>query len=142
MDLFLDNGLANGGWLLERVNGLFDGLASESERVSPPVDVVEDHDSYRFTVDLPGLKSESLEVKVEDGTLVINATRNEPVWPKDARVHRAERHYGRTHRAFRLPLNVGHDAIKAVYKDGVLEVSIAKRPEAKALKIEVAYNNN
>ena len=137
----MENGLTN-RWLSERVNGLFNGLASESERITPPVDVVEDNDSYRFTVDLPGLKSDSLEVKVEDGTLVINAARNEPVWPKDARVHRAERLYGRTHRAFRLPRDVGNDAIKAAYRDGVLEVTIAKRPEAKAVKIDVAYSNN
>ena len=140
MDVLIDSGLANGGWLFERVNGLFNGLERESERISPPVDVVEDHDSYRFTVDLPGLKSDSLEVKVEDGMLVINGARTEPVWAKDARVHRAERHYGRAHRAFRLPGDVGHEAIKAVYKDGVLEVTIAKRPEAKAVKVEVAYN--
>jgi HSP20 family protein len=142
MEVLIDNGLANGGWLFERVNGLFNGLARESERISPPVDVVEDHDSYRFTVDLPGLKSDSLEVKVEDGMLVINAARSEPVWAKDARVHRAERHYGRIHRAFRLPGDVGQDAIKAVYKDGVLEVTVAKRPEAKAVKVEIAYSNN
>ena len=141
MDVLIDNGLANSGWLFERVNGLFNGLAGEYERISPPVDVVEDHDGYRFSVDLPGLKSDSLEVKVEDETLVINAERSEPAWAKEARVLRAERHYGPIHRAFRLPDDAGHDAIKATCKDGVLEVTIAKRPETKAVKIEVAYNS-
>jgi len=143
MDLLIDNRLGNGGWFLDRVNGLFNGLASEFEPISPPVDVVEDHDGYRFSVDLPGLKSDSLEVKVEDETLVINAARNEPAWgkDKDARVHRAERHHGRIHRAFRLPGDVGRGTIKAAYKDGVLEVTFAKVPEAKAVRVEVAYNN-
>ncbi len=49
--------------------------------------------------------------------------------------------YGSIHRHFRLPGDVGHDAIKAAYKDAVLEVTLAKRPEAKAVRIEVAYNN-
>ena len=143
MDLLIDNRFGNGGWLLDRVNGLFNGLASEFEPISPLVDVVEDRDGYRFSVDLPGLKSDSLEVKVEDETLVINAERNEPAWgkDKDARVHRAERHHGRIHRAFRLPGDVGHATIKAAYKDGVLEVTFAKVPEAKAVKVEVAYSN-
>ena len=143
MDLLIDNRLGNGGWFLDRVNGLFNGLASEFEPISPPVDVVEDHDGYRFSVDLPGLKSDSLEVKVEDETLVINAERNEPAWgkDKDARVHRAERHHGRIHRAFRLPGDVGRATIKAAYKDGVLEVTFAKVPEAKAVRVEVAYSN-
>ena len=141
MDLLIDNGFVNGGWLFDRVDGLFNGLASEVGPISPPVDVVEDHDGYRFSIDLPGLKSDALEVKVEAGTLVINAERNEPAWAKDARVHRAERHYGRIQRAFRLPADAGHDAIKAAYKDGVLEVTFAKVPEAKAVKVEVAYSN-
>ena len=141
MQLLIDERLANGGWLFDRVNGLFNGLASESEPISPPVDVVEDQDSYRFTIELPGLKSDSLEVKVEDETLVINAERAEPAWAKGTQVHRAERHYGRIHRAFRLPGDVGHDAIKAAYKDGVLDVTIAKLPAAKAVRVEVAYNN-
>jgi HSP20 family protein len=141
MDFLVERGLANSGRLFATGNGFFTGLASEFERISPPVDVVEDHDSYRFSVDLPGLKSNSLAVKVEDGTLVIDAERNEPAWAKDARVHRAECHYGTIHRTFRLPGDVGDDAIKAAYKDGVLEVTIAKRPEAKAVRVEVAYNN-
>src|SRR2546422_6012932 len=143
MDLLIDNRLGNGGWLLDRANGLFNGLASEFEPISPPVDVVEDRDGYRFSVDLPGLKSDSLDVKVEDETLVIDAERNEPTWgkDKDARVHRAERHHGRIHRAFRLPGDVGHTTIKAAYKDGVLDVHFAMVPEAKAVKVEVAYSN-
>src|SRR5207249_11821296 len=100
MDLLIDNRLGNGGWFLDRVNGLFNGLASEFDQISPLVDVVEDRDGYRFSVDLPGLKSDSLEVKVEDETLVINAERSEPAWgrDKDTRVRRAERHHGRIHR--------------------------------------------
>ena len=141
MDLLIDNDLVNGGWLFDRVNGLLNGRASEVGPISPPVDVVEDHDGYRFSIDLPGLKSDSLEVKVEDGALVINAERSEPAWAKDARVHRAERHHGRIRRAFRLPADVGQDAIKAAYKDGVLEVAITKRPEAKAARVEVTYSN-
>jgi HSP20 family protein len=136
MNLLINEGLVSGGWLVDRVNG----LASESERISPSVDVVEDHDGYRFSVELPGLKSDSLDVKVEDETLVINAERNEPAWAKGTQVHRAERQYGRIHRAFKLPGDVAHNAITAAYKDGVLEVTIAKLPEAKAVKVEVAYN--
>ena len=140
MDLASENQVAHGRWLLARVNGLFNGVASSFEPITPPVDVVEDRDAYRFSIELPGLKSDSLEVKVDDGSLVINAERAEPAWGKDARVHRAERHYGRIHRAFRLPTDVGHEAITAVYKDGVLELTVAKLPQAKAVKVEVAYN--
>ena len=65
MDLLIDNGLVNGGWLFDRVDGLFNGLASEVGPISPPVDLVEDPEGYRFSIDLPGLKTDSLEVKVD-----------------------------------------------------------------------------
>ena len=81
MDVVLDNRLAN----------IFSGLVMEP--ISPAVDVVEDHDGYRFSIELPGLKSDSLEVKVEDETLVINGERKEPAWAKGTQVHRAERRY-------------------------------------------------
>ena len=138
----IDSGLMNSGWLSQGVDGLFNGLnglASEGH-IPSPVDIVEEQASYRFSVDLPGSKSDSLEVKVEDGTLVISAERQVPAWGEGARVHRAERHYGRVRRAFKLPSDVGDDAIKAAYKDGVLEVTVAKRPEATAVKVEIAYN--
>jgi len=141
MDFVIESHVANGQLLFDRVHGVSNGVPSGPEAISPLVDVVENREGYRFSIELPGLKSDSLDVKVEDETLVINAERNEPAWAKDARVHRAERHYGRIHRAFRLPADVGHDAIKAAYKDGVLEVTIAKRPEAKAARVEVAYNS-
>jgi len=141
MDLFVYDRVANGGSLLDRVNGLFNGPPSNFQRNSPPVDVVEDQNGYRFSFEMPGLKSDSLEVKVEDEALVIDAERTQPAWAKDAQVHRAERQYGPIHRHFRLPGDIGHDAINAAYKDGVLEVTIMKQPEAKAVRITVAYNN-
>lgn len=141
MDVLIDGGLSNSGWLSQGVNGLFsglNGLASE-ERIPSPVEIVEEPAGYRFSVDLPGLNSDSLEVKVEDGTLVISAERPVPAWGEGARLHRAERRYGRVRRAFRLPSDVGDDAIKAAYKDGVLDVTVAKCPEPKAVKVEIAY---
>ena len=69
MDLFVYDRVANGESLLDRVNGIFNG-PSEFQRSSPPLDVVEDQDGYRFSFELPGLKSDSLEVKVEDETQI------------------------------------------------------------------------
>ena len=139
MDVLVGGELRTRGWLSQRVHVPFNGLTSV-EHIPSPVDIVEDPAGYRLSVDLPGLKTDSLEVKVEDGTLVISAERPVPAWGEGARVHRAERHYGRVRRAFKLPSDVGDGAIKAAYKDGVLELTVAKRPEATATKVEIAYN--
>ena len=122
MNLVSESRLANGRWMFERVNGLLNGLASEFDPISPPVDVVEDQNGYRFSENRgPSITTtvpRSCSGMSSARPCAINAERIEPVWGKDARVHRAERHYGRIHRAFRLPSDVGHEATKAAYKDG------------------------
>ena len=76
MDALLNGRLVDGGWLVDRGSGLFNGLVNRFEKLSPPVDIVEDGEGYRFSIELPGLKNDSLEVKVEDDALVINADRS------------------------------------------------------------------
>jgi HSP20 family protein len=49
----------------------------------------------------------------------------------------AERGYGTIRRTFELPNDASYDNIQAGYKDGVLEVTVAKKPEAKSTKIVV-----
>lgn len=85
---------------------------------------------------MPGLKKESLEARVEDGRPLVNAERKRPEWPQQQTdVHISERGYGMIRRAFELPKDASHDKVGASYQDGVLEVTVAKRPESKPLKI-------
>ncbi len=100
---------------------------------TPPVDVTEETDRYRVEVDLPGVRSDDLEVTAEAGTLRIEGTRSlgEP-GPGSAR-HVAERPSGRFRRTFRLPVDADPDTVRARLRDGVLVVEIRKRG-----RIEVA----
>jgi HSP20 family protein len=101
----------------------------------PPVDVIEDKDAYHFYFEMPGLKNESIEARVEDGQLIVEAERTRPEWPRETRVRVAERGYGKIHRAFALPNDASRDRIEASYKDGVLEVTVEKKPESKSARI-------
>lgn len=144
MEVLLGNGYTN-GWLLDRINR-FNRLFNEAQlapeaRVLPPTDVVEHSEGYHFYFEMPGIKADSVEVKVEDGRLVIEAERKRPEWPKDAEVHLAERSYGAIQRAFTMPEDASADGIKATYRDGVLEVTVAKKPEAKPARIKVNVEN-
>ncbi|HEY2664573.1 MAG TPA: Hsp20/alpha crystallin family protein [Candidatus Binataceae bacterium] len=142
MEVRFENGLLNDGWLWNRFNGMLGNQEAELESGGGvPTDVVEDSEGYHFTLDLPGLKAESLEVKLEDDTLVLSAERSRPERPKDSTIRRAERFYGKIQRAFRLPEDTAHEGIKAGYKDGVLSVTVPKAPEAKPVKIAVTYNS-
>lgn len=140
MELRYENGWTGNGWLLDRVNGIngmFNELNQAPRYMRPAVDVVEDKESYHFFFEMPGLKSESLNVKVENTTLTVTAERKRPEWPKETEVHVAERAYGRFHRAFQLPEDASHEKINASYRDGVLELTVEKRPEAKPVKIQI-----
>ena len=131
------NGLAGNRWLFDRMNGMLKEHTGGTRRIAPPADVVEDKDGYRFYFEMPGLKSESLDVRIEDDALIVSAERKRPEWAKESRVHVAERGYGTMRRAFELPEDASRDNINASYRDGVLEVAIGKRPESKPVKINI-----
>ena len=145
MDLLIGNGYTN-GWLYDRVNQL-NRLFNEGNRVAteahlvPRSDVVEHGEGYHFYFEMPGIKADSVQVQVEDDNLVIEAERKRPEWPKDSAIHVSERSYGTMRRAFTMPEDASAEGIKATYRDGVLEVTVAKKPEAKPTKIKVEVEN-
>ncbi len=142
MELHVGNGWMGRGWLFDGLEGfLRQGGIAREEHTVPPTDIVEDREGYHFYFEMPGLKAETLNVRVEEDRLVVEAERKRPQWPKDAQLHKAERAYGTVRRAFRLPEDASHDGITAAYRDGVLEVTVAKRPEAKPIKVQVNVQN-
>lgn len=108
----------------------------------PAVDVVESENDLSFTVDLPGLKQEDIDVHLENGTLTIKGQRKFEQEEKKKGYHRIERSYGSFSRAFSLPDTVDTEKVNASYKDGVLSVKVAKREAAKPRSVKVAVNNN
>ena len=137
MELRYENGLAGGGWLFDRVNGMFREIERPTRQTVPAADVIEDKDSYHFYFEMPGLNSESINVQVEEGRLIVEADRKRPEWPQETAVHVAERNYGPLRRAFQLPKDASPENIRAAYKDGVLDLTVEKRPETKPVKIQI-----
>ncbi|HXW84635.1 MAG TPA: Hsp20/alpha crystallin family protein [Candidatus Binataceae bacterium] len=140
MELRLNDGLTTAGWPLGQWRSMFDVLDGRSQGFAPRADVVEDESGYHFYFDMAGISPESIEARVEDGSLLVEAERKRPEW-KDASLHVAERAYGKLSRAFELPEDALHDGIAASYRNGVLEVTVPKRPESKPVKIKVNYEN-
>lgn len=137
MEVRFENNLPGTGWWFDAANGLLKEFQGAVRHMTPPADVVEDKEAYHFYFDMPGLKSESLEARVEDGRLTIAAERKRPEWTKETEVHLAERGYGTIRRTFELPKDTKHENIQAGYKDGVLEVTVEKKAEAKSAKIQI-----
>jgi HSP20 family protein len=137
MEVRYENGWTGNGWLLDQMNGLMHEMTRTPRRLTPAADVIEEKDGYHFYFEMPGLKSDAFDVRMEQGALVVTAERKRPEWAEDARVRVAERSYGTLRRVFELPEDASPDAVHAAYKDGVLEITVEKRPESKPVKIQV-----
>ncbi|KAJ0960759.1 hypothetical protein J5N97_001359 [Dioscorea zingiberensis] len=112
-----------------------------------PADVKDLPNALVFTVDMPGVKQGDIKVQVEDGNvLVISGERKRSAdeeKEKEGKYLRMERRMGKFMRRFPLPENVKSDGITAVYKDGVLTVTVEKQPppepkKPKAIEVKVA----
>jgi HSP20 family protein len=106
----------------------------------PAVDIHETEDGYVVKADLPGIKKDDIQIDLKDSTLTLKGEKKfEENVSKDNYV-RTERSYGTFVRSFTLPENVDAEKIKASYKDGVLELTLPKREEAKPKQIKVEVN--
>ncbi len=103
----------------------------------PEVDVVEGKDSFLVKADLPGIKKEELDIKVEGKFLTIKAERKEEKETKEKNYYSSERFCGTFTRMIELPADVKADQVKATYKDGVLDMTLPKTENAKAKQVTV-----
>lgn len=106
----------------------------------PPVDILESKESYLIRAELPGMKKEDFRLEVNDGTLTLSGERKTEEPANGVEVHRSERLAGKFTRSFYLPQTVNREAIKANYRDGILEIYVPKAEEAKPKQITVNVN--
>ena len=106
---------------------------------TPAVDISENAEHIVLRADLPGIGQDDIELRVEDGTLVLRGQRKPPPDARPQDMLRAERPHGTFVRSFSLPSNVDQSGIRAALRNGVLEVVLPKMQEsrAKAIRIDV-----
>ena len=133
------------GTLQDRMNRMFDEVWGrghrEDESVTgnwmPSVDVKETKDALQLIAELAGIDPKDVEVTVEGGVLTLKGSRNFEKAVEGETYHRVERAYGTFERSFTLPTNVDPDRIQAIYKHGVLHLSLPKREEARPKSIAI-----
>jgi HSP20 family protein len=109
---------------------------------APAVDILETEDAVILKADIPDVKIEDLDIRVENNTLTLRGNRK---FEKDDNVkgfHRIERVYGEFVRNFALPDTVDTEQVAADYKNGVLSIGIRKKEAAKLRQIKVAISQN
>ena len=132
-------------FLPSNFSNLFDLFFNDSfdrtrsiDRFVPSVDVAENDKSFEVQLAAPGMKKEDFKIELNENNLVITGERKFENEKNEKNFRRVETQYGAFSRSFRLPENVNIDQIKAVYKNGILNLEIPKveKPETKTL-IEV-----
>jgi HSP20 family protein len=103
----------------------------------PSFDLKETGDAYILKADLPGVKEEDIELSLTGNTLNIGGSREEERRDENDRYYAMERSYGRFVRTFSLPEGVDVEGVKAQTDNGVLTVTIPKKPEVQPKRITI-----
>jgi HSP20 family protein len=135
--------------LEDRVNSLFRDFAGDGQTVTaaafaPAVDVYENGEKVVLKLDVPGIKEEDLDIRVENQTLSVRGERNFEAEEKEENFHRIERRYGSFFRSFSLPTTVDTENVNASYNAGVLKLELKKKASAqpRQIKLGSAQGNN
>jgi len=128
--------------LQREINRLFDFPRSVEAHglldrmVSPAVDVVETHDAFVVQVDLPGIDVKDIDISVAGNVLTLKGERK-ATSRGGGEVYRKETWEGTFQRTLSLPATVDPDKVNALFREGVLEITIGKREEARPRRIAV-----
>jgi HSP20 family protein len=106
-------------------------------RLFPLLNVRDLDESYVVTAEIPGMKGDDLEIKIEGDTLMLKGERKPEEAGEEISYHRRERATGTFQRSLTLPGKVDAENVSATYKDGVLTVTLQKEKAALPRQIAV-----
>ncbi len=115
---FDDDGIGRGAW-------------------APSVDIYENKDQIVLEAELPGMKQDDFDLSIENNIITLRGERRFEKTEETDNYHRVERSYGAFTRSFTLPQTVSAEGATAEYNNGVLRVTLPKREETKARRIQV-----
>ncbi len=103
----------------------------------PRVDIIDEKDAVIVSAELPGVDKNNISIELENRVLTLSAEKKSELKEEKDGFYRSERVYGTFQRSFRVPEVVNPDEISADYSNGVLKVTLPKRPEAAPRQIEI-----
>ena len=129
----------------DRMNKLFEQSLSRSRTEegiaastwTPAVDIYETPETVVMKAELPGLSRDDIEIQIRDNTLTLKGERRFAKDVQQENYLRIERAYGAFQRSFTMPATIQRENIRAVFLDGVLELTLPKAEEAKPKKIAI-----
>ena len=113
------------------------GQHAKATPFTPLVDIEETPEAFVLRADLPGVPQQDVKVSLMGDTLTIHGERHEEQTEQSGTRLRIERSGGVFERSFTLGAAVRSDAVKATYRDGVLEIRVPKAEEARLREIQI-----
>ncbi|WP_457743303.1 Hsp20/alpha crystallin family protein [Sulfurimonas sp.] len=95
-------------------------------------------DMFLIEVDLPGVKKEDIEIKVEDDYLIVNAVRRFKEELKEDDYYLCESNFGLISRSFTLSKSIDRESINAKFENGRLSITLDKMASKKAKSIAIS----
>jgi HSP20 family protein len=125
-----------------RANSFFqdfavEGKAETAGKFVPAVDIYDDGEKVLVKLEIPGVKEEDVDIRVENQTLSVRGERKFEAEEKQENFQRVERHYGSFYRSFTLPTSVDTENIAATYDAGVLKLELKKKASAQPRQIKI-----
>lgn len=108
--------------------------------LSPASDASSSDNVYRISVELPGVSEDDIDLNAENGVLTLSGEKSESREDKGDTWYFSERQYGSFRRSFRLPDDAVAEKAEAHVKDGVLEITVPRRPAETAQSKKIAIN--
>ena len=135
--------------LQNRLNSIFQDFSwpsGQNESLAtgnfvPAVDIYEDVHKVVVKLEVPGIKQEDLDVRVENNTLTVKGERKFETEEKEENFHRIERRYGSFVRSFAIPQTVNTESVSANYDAGVLTVTLSKKAEVKPKQVKIGIGS-
>lgn len=104
---------------------------------TPRVNVTEDNENIFVHAEIPGVDKNDIKINLVGDVLTISGEKKSEQKDENKNYYRIERNYGSFSRSFTLPSEVVVEKISADYKDGVLNITLPKTEQAKAVEKQI-----
>ncbi len=126
--------------LLDNNFGYLSGQSDQEQadqRWMFPVDIKDTPEAIIVQAEIPGMKKEDMNIQFRDNVLTVHGERKAEIKDEKTNHIKIERRYGAFNRSFSVDVPIDNAKITATYKDGILHITLPKKPEAQEKEIQI-----
>jgi HSP20 family protein len=116
----------------------FEVMPFSDQEFVPSVDISETDQDIIVQAEIPGINPKDLDISLNGRLLTIKGEKKSEHEEKKENYHKIERKYGAFSRTLELPADVDPDKVEAVYKDGVLKITLPKTESGKKIEVKTS----